>query len=155
MQHRGARSKRKIGQARAHPAVERGWYYHAVGHALDPIEMTVAQLTKLIEAVGIPAATAAAMGFLLWRLLQYILKDLRSDMEQHDEQLQASLKKVTTILIQQVDRIRVLERNIYRYQDATSVKLGLAAPTYDITRKEQHDEAHQVLRDVGKINGDD
>lgn len=117
--------------------------------------MTVTQLTKLVEAIGIPAATAAAMGFLLWRLLQYILKDLRSDMEKHDEQLQASLKIVTTILIQQVDRIRVLERNIYRYQDATSVKLGLAAPTYDITRKERYDEAHQVLRDVGKINGDE
>ena len=98
---------------------------------------------------------SVALGFLLWKLLQYILKDLRSDMEQHDEELQASLKVVTTVLIQQVDRIRVLERNIYRYQDATSVKLGLAAPTYDITRKEQHDEAHQVLRDVGKINGDD
>ena len=117
--------------------------------------MTVAQLTKLIEAVGIPAATAAAMGFLLWKLLQYILKDLRSDMQQHDDDLQRSLKKVTTILIQQVDRIRVLERNIYRYQDATSVKLGLAAPTYDITRKEKHDEAQQVLRDIGRTNGDD
>jgi hypothetical protein len=117
--------------------------------------MTVAQLTKLIEAVGIPAAMSVALGFLLWKLLQYILKDLRSDMEKHDDDLQRSLKIVTTILIQQVDRIRVLERNIYRYQDATSVKLGLAAPTYDITRKEQHDEAHQVLRDVGKINGDD
>ena len=116
--------------------------------------MTVAQLTKLIEAVGIPAATAAAMGFLLWKLLQYILKDLRSDMEDHDEQLQTSLKKVTTILIQQVDRIRVLERNIYRYQDATSVKLGLSPPVYDITRKERYDEAQQVLRDIGKINGD-
>ena len=117
--------------------------------------MTVAQLTKLIEAVGIPAATAAAMGFLLWKLLQYILKDLRSDMKDHDEQLQTSLKKVTTILIQQVDRIRVLERNIYRYQDATSVKLGLSSPTYDVTRKERYDEAQQVLKDVGKINGDD
>ena len=117
--------------------------------------MTVTQLTKLIEAVGIPAATAAAMGFLLWRLLQYILKDLRSDMQQHDDDLQRSLKIVTTILIQQVDRIRVLERNIYRYQDATSVKLGLAAPTYDITRKEKHDEAQQALRDIGRTNGDD
>mgnify|MGYP003634617448 CR=1 FL=1 len=56
--------------------------------------MTVTQLTKLIEAVGIPAATAAAMGFLLWRLLQYILKDLRSDMQQHDDDLQRSLKIV-------------------------------------------------------------
>jgi hypothetical protein len=117
--------------------------------------MTVAQLTKLIEVVGIPAGTAVALGFLLWKLLQYILKDLRSDMDDHDQQLQRSLKKVTTILIQQVDRIRVLERNIYRYQDATSVKLGLSAPIYDITRKERHDEAQQVLQDVGKINGDE
>jgi hypothetical protein len=54
-----------------------------------------------------------------------------------------------------VDRIRVLERNIYRYQDATSVKLGLGAPTYDITRKEKHDEAQQALRDIGRTNGDD
>ena len=117
--------------------------------------MTVAKLTKLVEAVGIPAATAAMMGFLLWKLLQYILKDLRSDMQQHDDDLQRSLKKVTTILIQQVDRIRVLERNIYRYQDATSVKLGLSPPMYDITRKEKYDEANQVLQDVGKINGDE
>tara|TARA_R110000824_G_scaffold106188_6_gene250901 strand:- start:9988 stop:10341 length:354 start_codon:yes stop_codon:yes gene_type:complete len=117
--------------------------------------MTVAQLTKLIEAVGIPAATAAAMGFLLWRLLQYILKDLRSDMESHDQELQKSLKKLQTVQIQQVDRIRVLERNIYRFQDAIAVKIGIARVEYDQTRKEKHDEAQQVLRDVGSINGDD
>ena len=117
--------------------------------------MTVAQLTKLIEAVGIPAATAAAMGFLLWRLLQYILKDLRSDMESHDQELQKSLKKLQTVQIQQVDRIRVLERNIYRFQDAIAVKIGIARGEYDQTRKEKHDEAQQVLRDVGSINGDD
>jgi len=117
--------------------------------------MTVAQLTKLIEAVGIPAATAAAMGFLLWRLLQYILKDLRSDMESHDQELQKSLKKLQTVQIQQVDRIRVLERNIYRFQDAIAVKIGIARVEYDQTRKEKYDEAQQVLRDVGSINGDD
>lgn len=115
--------------------------------------MTVTQLTKLIEAVGIPAATAAAMGFLLWRLLQYILKDLRSDMETHDRDLQTSLKKLQTIQIQQVDRIRVLERNIYRFQDAIAVKIGIARVEYDQTRKEKYDEAKQVLRDVGNING--
>jgi len=117
--------------------------------------MTVAQLTKLIEAIGIPAATAAAMGFLLWRLLQYILKDLRSDMDAHDADLQRSLKNVKTILIQQVDRIRVLERNIYRWQDATAVKLGVPPPQYDITRKERYDEAIQTIKDVGSINGGD
>ena len=117
--------------------------------------MTVSQLTKLIEAVGIPAATAAAMGFLLWRLLQYILKDLRSDMESHDQELQKSLKKLQTVQIQQVDRIRVLERNIYRFQDAIAVKIGIARVEYDQTRKEKYDEAQQVLRDVGSINGDD
>ena len=117
--------------------------------------MTVAQLTKLIEAVGIPAATAAAMGFLLWRLLQYILKDLRSDMESHDQELQKSLKKLQTVQIQQVDRIRVLERNIYRFQDAIAVKICIARVEYDQTRKEKYDEAQQVLRDVGSINGDD
>jgi hypothetical protein len=117
--------------------------------------MTVTQLTKLIEAVGIPAATAAAMGFLLWRLLQYILKDLRSDMETHDKELQKSLKKLQTVQIQQVDRIRVLERNIYRFQDAIAVKIGIARVEYDQTRKEKYDEAKQVLRDVGAINGDE
>ena len=117
--------------------------------------MTVAQLTKLVEAVGIPAATAAAMGFLLWRLLQYILKDLRSDMETHDRDLQKSLKKLQTIQIQQVDRIRVMERNIYRFQDAIAVKVGIDRVSYDQTRKEKHDEARQVLRDVGDINGDE
>ena len=117
--------------------------------------MTVAQLTKLVEAVGIPAATAAAMGFLLWRLLQYILKDLRSDMEVHDRDLQASLKKLQIIQIQQVDRIRVLERNIYRFQDAIAVKVGIDRVSYDQTRKEKYDEARQVLRDVGDINGDE
>ena len=117
--------------------------------------MTVTQLTKLVEAVGIPAATAAAMGFLLWRLLQYILKDLRSDMETHDRDLQTSLKKLQIIQIQQVDRIRVLERNIYRFQDAIAVKVGIARVAYDQTRKEKYDEAMQVLRDVGDINGDE
>ena len=117
--------------------------------------MTVPQLIKLIEAVGIPAATAAAMGFLLWRLLQYILKDLRSDMETHDRDLQKALKKLQIIQIQQVDRIRVMERNIYRYQDAMAVKVGIDRVEYDQTKKEKYDEAKMVLRDVGSINGDE
>ena len=117
--------------------------------------MTVAQLTKLIEAVGIPAATAAAMGFLLWKLIQYILKDLRSDMASHQKDLVESIRKLQTIQNQQVDRTRGMERNIYRFQDAIAVKLGIVRVEYDQTRKEKYDEAKQVLRDVGAINGDE
>ena len=116
--------------------------------------MTVTQLTKLVEAVGIPAAVAAGMGFLLWKLLQYILRDLRSDMSTQHSELEQTLRTSRTILIQLVDRVRVLERNIYRHQDATAVKLGINAPEYDVTRKERYDEAQQILADVGKINGD-
>jgi hypothetical protein len=117
--------------------------------------MSVTQLIKLVEAVGIPAVTAAAMGFLLWKLLQYILKDLRSDMAAQSAHLLTSIKKLQTIQIQQVDRTRVLERNIYRFQDAIAVKVGIARVEYDQTRKEKYDEAKQVLRDVGAINGDE
>jgi|TARA_Y100000588_G_scaffold104676_1_gene114182 sRNA-binding carbon storage regulator CsrA len=117
--------------------------------------MTVTQLTKLVEAVGIPAAVAAGMGFLLWKLLQYILRDLRSDMSTQHSELEQTLRTSRTILIQLVDRVRVLERNIYRHQDATAVRLGINAPQYDITRKEKYDEAMEIVGDVsGKINGD-
>ena len=116
--------------------------------------MSVVQFTKLVEAIGVPAVVAAGLGWLLWKLLQYILKDLRSDMLTQHSELEQTLRVSRTILIQLVDRVRVLERNIYRHQDATAVKLGIAAPQYDITRKERHDEAQQILADVGKINGD-
>lgn len=117
--------------------------------------MNVTQLTKLIEAVGIPAATAAAMGFLLWKLLQYILRDLRSDMDAQRRETEKSLRTLQTIMIQQVDRTRVMERNVYRFQDAIAVKIGIARIDYDQTRKEKYDEAKQIIQDIGKINGDD
>lgn len=117
--------------------------------------MTIVQLTRLVEAVGIPAATAAAMGFLLWKLIQYILRDLRSDMARENEATERALRSLQSIVIQQVDRTRTMERNVYRFQDAVAVKIGIARVGYDQTRKERYDEAQQVLRDVGKINGDD
>jgi hypothetical protein len=117
--------------------------------------MTIVQLTRLVEAVGIPAATAAAMGFLLWKLIQYILRDLRSDMANQNEATERALHSLQSIVIQQVDRTRTMERNVYRFQDAIAVKIGIARVDYDQTRKERYDEAKQVLRDVGKINGDD
>jgi len=124
--------------------------------------MTIAQLSKLVEAIGIPAATAASLGFLLWKLLQYILRDIRSDMgdlrsemASNRAEVDAALRSVHTILIQQVDRIRVLERNIYRFQAAIAVQVGMERVKYDQTRKERHDAAKQIIRDVGKVNGDD
>ena len=48
-----------------------------------------------------------------------------------------------------------MERNIYRYQDAMAVKVGIDRVEYDQTKKEKYDEAKMVLRDVGSINGDE
>ena len=117
--------------------------------------MTVVQFTKLVEAIGVPAVVAAGLGWLLWKLLQYILKDLRSDMLAQHSELEQTLRTSRTILIQLVYRVCVLERNIYRHQDATAVRLNIAKPEYDVTRKEKYDEAMQIVADVkGQINGD-
>ena len=123
------------------------------------------QIVLLVEKVGIPLLVAMAAAWGLWKLLQYILKDFKGDfLQKHDDlereiietkqELLTAIVTLRTMAVQQVDRVRTVERNIYRFQDAVRTKLNMSAQDYENTRKEKYDEAKAVLEDVGKINGD-
>jgi len=145
--------------------------------------MTINQFVNLLESVGIPVVVGAVAAYSLWKIITWILKDLlgtitRQHNERGKEQIElktemiallnsltsqldeeirdtrALIKDLQGVNIQVVDRVRVMERNVYRFQDSVRTKLEIPDVNYKLTRKEKYDEAQQILRDVGKINGD-
>jgi|TARA_Y100001970_G_scaffold210332_1_gene256546 glutamine synthetase type III len=145
--------------------------------------MTINQFVNLLESVGIPVVVGAAAAWSLWKIITWILKDLlgtitRQHNERGKEQIElktemiallnsltaqldeeirdtrALIKDLQGVNIQVVDRVRVMERNVYRFQDAVRTRFDLPNVDYKLTRKEKYDEAQQIIKDVGKINGD-
>ena len=41
--------------------------------------MEIKSIVKLIETLGIPLAVALCLGIGLWKLIQFLLKDLKTD----------------------------------------------------------------------------
>ena len=143
--------------------------------------MSINQFVNLLESVGIPVVVGAAAAWGLWQIITWILKgllgtitrqhnergkeqlELKSEMiallnsltAQLDEEIRDTrdlIKDLQGVNIQVVDRVR--ERNVYRFQDAVRTRFDLPNIDYKLTRKEKYDEAQQIIRDVGKINGD-
>ena len=73
--------------------------------------MTVNYIVKLVEGLGVPLAVALAGGIGLWKLIAFVLKDLKTDVADKQDELQASLKLQHTMIVRLIDRIRTLEIN--------------------------------------------
>lgn len=145
--------------------------------------MSINQFVNLLETLGIPVVVGAVAAYSLWKIITWILKDLKvSISKQHEERgkeqlelkaemlallnsltsqldeeirdTRALIKDLMGVNIQVVDRVRIMERNVYRFQDSVRTKFDIPSPNYELTRKERYDEAQQVIRDVGKINGE-
>ena len=73
--------------------------------------MEVKYAIKLIETLGIPLAVAVALGIGLWKIIQYLLKDLKRDITAQQEDMNAALQANQTMIIRLIDRVRPLEIN--------------------------------------------
>ena len=130
--------------------------------------MSVAQLIKLVETLGIPVLVAVAAAWALWKLLQFILRDLRDDIrdiskEQSDElrelrkELQDELEdtksetqQIKTMVVRLIDRVRLLDQSLLEHTTAARIIWGVQ-PALDRkrTRQERREELEEELRGIG------
>jgi hypothetical protein len=57
--------------------------------------MELKSIVKLIETLGIPLAVALCLGIGLWKLIQFLLKDLKSDIADQQEDIAGAAKIAT------------------------------------------------------------
>jgi len=123
--------------------------------------MTPAAVGKLVEAVGIPMAGMLAAGFFAWYLLRWMtgslgkqISDIKQEIKDETDEVQKEIRQLHNITISLVDRIRVLERNIMLAHQTMLVKLGCEPIDYLRTRREQHAELQEQIKDIGIRNGE-
>jgi len=73
--------------------------------------MELKSIVKLIETLGIPLAVALCLGIGLWKLIQFLLKDLKTDISNQQDDLLQALRGNQTMIVKLVDRVRTLEIN--------------------------------------------
>lgn len=131
--------------------------------------MSVAQFIQLVETLGVPILVAAALAWVVWKLLQFILRDLREDIkaisqEQNDElrELRRSLQgelqetktetqEIKTMIVRLIDRVRLLDQSLVEHTTAARIIWGVE-PSRDRkrTRQERREELEEELRGIGK-----
>jgi hypothetical protein len=130
--------------------------------------MSVAQLLRLFETLGYPVLVSTASAWVLWKLLQFILRDLRDDIrdiskEQSDElrelrkELQDELEEtksetqeIKTMVVRLIDRVRLLDQSLLEHTTAARI-IWDVEPALDRkrTRQERREELEEELRGVG------
>ena len=123
--------------------------------------MTPAAGGKFVEAVGGPVTMAAGAGFLVWWLLKWMtqslgkqISEIKQEIKDETDEVQKEIRQLHNITISLVDRIRVLERNIMLAHQTMLVKLGCEPIDYLRTRREQHAELQEQIKDIGIRNGE-
>ena len=73
--------------------------------------MEIKYAIKLIETLGIPLAVAVVLGIGLWKIIQYLLKDLKHDITNQQEDMINALQTNQMMIVRLIDRVRTLEIN--------------------------------------------
>jgi len=110
--------------------------------------MELKSLIKLIETLGVPLAVALAAGLLLWKLIAFILKDLKKDFTRQQDELQADTKAQQIMVVRLIDRVRTLEINSMMAMTALLTKTGCEMPDWRRTRTEKTADLKEQLKDV-------
>ena len=131
--------------------------------------MSVAEILELAETLGIPVLVAVAAAWALWKLLQFILRDLRDDIrdiskEQSDElrelrrglqdelrETKQEVQEIKTMVVRLIDRVRILDQSLVEHTTAARIIWGVE-PTRDRkrTRQERREALEEELRGIGK-----
>ena len=110
--------------------------------------MTPAAVMKMIETLGVPLAVAIAGGVALWKLIAFVLKDLKTDISDKQDDLVSLMKMQNTILIKLIDRVRTLEINQMTAYTALLTVAGADMPEWRRTRSERIAELKEQIKDV-------
>tara|TARA_R110002020_G_scaffold233044_1_gene444720 strand:+ start:450 stop:806 length:357 start_codon:yes stop_codon:yes gene_type:complete len=110
--------------------------------------MTVNYIVKLVEGLGIPLAVALTGGVALWKLIAFVLKDLKTDVADKQDELQGSLKLQHTMIVRLIDRIRTLEINTMMANTALLTKSGCDIPEWRRPRSERIANLKEEIKDV-------
>ena len=110
--------------------------------------MAIASVIKLVETLGIPLAVALAGGLALWKLIAFVLKDLKKDVADKQEEISQLIRGQHTILIKLIDRIRTLEINQMTAYTALLTASQADMPEWRRTRSERIAELKEQIKDV-------
>ena len=110
--------------------------------------MTPAAVMKMIETLGVPLAVAIAGGVALWKLIAFVLKDLKTDISDKQDALLALIRTQNTILIKLIDRVRTLEINQMTAYTALLKVADADMPEWRRTRAERIAELREQIKDV-------
>jgi hypothetical protein len=127
--------------------------------------VSVAQLTKLIETLGIPVVTGGLSAWMLFYVVRWILTTVKSDFGKQisglhgelNEELRDARKQIDEIkliTIRLVDRTRLLSEELNSHDQVSRAVWGLD-PKIERprTRADRRAELHEELRNTG-TNGD-
>ena len=116
--------------------------------------MEVKYAIKLIETLGIPLAVAVALGIGLWKIIQYLLKDLKRDITAQQEDMNAALQANQTMIIRLIDRVRTLEINQMTAYTSLLTAANADLPDWRRTRAERIAELTEQIKDISH-NGEE
>jgi hypothetical protein len=108
----------------------------------------ITSVVKLIETLGVPLAVAIAGGVALWKLIAFVLKDLKKDIADKQEEIHQLLRGQNTILVKLIDRVRTLEINQMTAYTALLTAAQADMPEWRRTRSERIAELKEQIKDV-------
>ncbi len=127
--------------------------------------MSIPQIVKLLETVGIPLLTAGVAAYALWFVLKWLLvkfstdfnKQLEKGLSEVDEEIRDTrdeIHEIKTLVVRLIDRVRLLDQSLLEH-DAVARTIWNIEPRLDRprTRAERREELEEELKNIGK-NGD-
>ena len=116
--------------------------------------MEIKSIVKLIETLGIPLAVALCLGIGLWKLIQFLLKDLKTDIAGQQDDMMKALRGNQTMIIKLIDRVRTLEINQMTAYTSLLTAARADLPDWRRTRAERIAEFHEQIKDISH-NGEE
>jgi len=110
--------------------------------------MPVNSIIKLVETLGIPLAVALAGGVALWKLITFILKDLKKDIADKQDDIHKALNSQQIMVVRLIDRVRTLEINQMTAYTALLTEAKADLPEWRRTRAERIAELNEQIKDV-------
>lgn len=92
------------------------------------------QISNFIESVGLPIATALALGGCAWWLLKYILNSVVEKIGEAQAQTEADVKELKEIIIQLIDKTTQSQGDLIRLDTLLRVRYGLDPDEKRISR---------------------
>ena len=127
--------------------------------------MSIPQIVKLLETVGIPLLTAGVAAYALWFVLKWLVvkfstdfnKQLEKGLSEVDEEIRDTrdeIHEIKTLVVRLIDRVRLLDQSLLEH-DAVARTIWNIEPRLDRprTRAERREELEEELKNIGK-NGD-